>query len=111
MQILWAVILALGALAYGLYFLTFPVLNGLQAADGSAVSRAVFLSRVLLPDEWLREWTGAGHLPTAFGDRIAVWRSAGMWIAIAWWIGRPFFHRALVNVTRVEQAVFRFLLA
>ena len=64
-----AIVVGLAAADVG-WFLSYPVLAGLLGADGEAMSRLLFLSRVMLPELWWNEMTGGGRLPQG----IVVWK-------------------------------------
>ncbi len=96
-----SVISALAA-AYFVWFLSFPILTGLQGADGEPIFRWQFLTRLLLPELWWGELTGGGQLPLGLLDRVPILVGAAVWLGIAFVLGRPLVRTAFAVLTRVE---------
>lgn len=99
-----AVVSALAA-AYLVWFLSFPVFAGLQGADGAAVYRWQFLTRVLLPELWWGELTGGGKMPLGLLDRLPIALGVVAWCGAAFVIGRPLVRMAFASLTRIEFAM------
>ncbi len=109
--LLLALLIAVGASLYLLWFLSFPILAGYSGADGQSVTRLQFLSRILLPELWLSEISAGGRLPVGIVDRLPVLTGAVIWYAAGYFIGRPIVNRAVPNsqLTRLEHFVLAIL--
>jgi len=101
-RIALAAVVSVLAVVYLLWFLSFPVLAGLNGDDGMAISRGQFLTRVLLPELWWGEVTGAGQMPLGVLDRLPIGLGALGWLGVAIAIGRVVVRRAFTELTRVE---------
>ncbi len=97
-----AAVVSVLAVVYLLWFLSFPVLAGLNGDDGVAISRGQFLTRVLLPELWVGEVTGAGQMPLGIADRLPIGLGAVGWLVIAFGLGRVVVRPAFSELTRVE---------
>ncbi len=84
-----AMAVGLAAAVYLGWFLSYPVLAGLLGADGEAMSRLLFLSRVMLPELWWNEMTGGGRLPQGIVDRWPVALGVVIWLGIGFVVGWP----------------------
>ncbi len=84
-----AAAIAVLAVAYLVWFLSFPVVPGMSEADGTEISRLLFLTRVMLPELWWDEMTGGGRLPLGIGDRLPVGLFVLVWLVLAWVVGSP----------------------
>lgn len=100
-----AVVVAMLAVVYLLWFLSYPVLPGLSGDDGQPISRGQYLTRVLLPELWLGEVTGAGQMPLGIVDRLPIAVGAIVWLSVAFGLGRVVVRRAFAELTRVESMV------
>jgi hypothetical protein len=103
------ILVGLAATAYVSWFLSYPVLAGWLGADGEAMSRLLFLSRVMLPELWWNEMTGGGRFPLGIGDRWPVAFGVVAWLGIAFAVGRPCVRIGLRNVTQVEAVALAML--
>jgi len=102
MRLAIAAVVSVLSVVYLLWFLSYPVLVGLNGDDGLAISRGQFLTRVLLPELWLGEVTGAGQMPLGVLDRLPVALGAMAWLSVAFGLGRVVVRRAFTELTRVE---------
>ncbi len=106
-----ALAISAAASLYILWFLSFPILDGFRDANGEPMSRVQFLSRVLLPELWLSEFTAGGRMPTGIGDRLPILAGVVLWYAIGYVVGRGLVVRALPNsrFTKIEQVALAIL--
>lgn len=103
-----AMTLCVGSLSsiYLLYFLSFPLIEGLGGAgNGQFVRGSFILSTILLPDMLAAGWIGYGQLPVGFLDRLPTLLGAVLWLGIAQCIGVPWLQRAdpARTLSRVER--------
>ncbi len=103
LRLVLALIVSVSASIYVGWFLSYPVLAGMQGADGEPMSRLLYLSRIMLPELWWNEMTGGGRLPLGFLDRwpVALWVT--IWLAVAFALGRPLVRLAFRDTVPREQ--------
>ncbi|MDX1928458.1 MAG: hypothetical protein SFV81_18155 [Pirellulaceae bacterium] len=97
MRVVMMLLVGTAAAVYFGWFLSYPVLAGMLAADGEPMSRLLFLSRIMLPEMWWNEMSGGGRLPLGFGDRWLVMVWVAIWLGISFVLGRPWVRLAFLN--------------
>jgi hypothetical protein len=103
MRLVVMLLVSVTATCYFGWFLSFPVLAGMLAADGEPMSRLLFLSRIMLPEMWWNEMSGGGRLPLGFGDRWLVILFAAIWLCIGFVLGRPWVRLAFQSTGRTAE--------
>lgn len=97
MRVVVMLLVGTAAAVYFGWFLSYPVLAGMLAADGEPMSRLLFLSRIMLPEMWWSEMSGGGRLTLGFGDRWLVILWVTIWLWIGFVLGRPWVRLAFLN--------------
>ncbi len=106
-----AALVVAGFVASVIAYFCQPSILGFVDAQGQPVSRIVDFFQIFLIEQLFDSMTGNGRFETGLLERIPLFLGALSWLAIAWWLGRPLVHFALLgtSASQLEKSVLAVL--